>query len=94
MGKFATSGFQNKLTEVVGLGGLKLFFWEAIEPWRSIWQEMLPTANEEVFFVKLIRLWCDRRETTDETVVAELFAEPSDRQVDRGDAKAVEQGDG
>ena len=55
---------------------------------------MLPTANEEVFFVKLIRLWCNRRETTDETVVAELFAEPSDRQVDRGDAKAVEQGDG
>jgi hypothetical protein len=27
-------------------------------------------------------------------VVAELFAEPSDRQVDRGDAKAVEQDDG
>ena len=51
---------------------------------------MLPTADEEVFFVKFIRLWCDRRETTDETVVAELFAEPSDRQVDRGDAKAVE----
>ena len=94
MGKFAASGFQNKLTEVIWLGRFKLFLRKAIEPWRSIWQEMLPTANEEVFFVKLIRLWCNRRETTDETVVAELFAEPSDRQVDRGDAKAVEQGDG
>jgi hypothetical protein len=94
MGKFAAAGFQNKLTEVIWLGRFKLLLREAIEPWRSIWQKTLPSADEEVFFVKFIRLWCDRREATDETVVAELFAEPSDRQVDRGDAKAVEQDDG
>ena len=76
--------------EVVGLGGFKFFFREAIEPWRSIWEEMLPSANEEVFFVTFIWLCCDRWEETDEIVVAQLFAEPSDCQVDGGDTKAIE----
>jgi len=94
VGEFAAAGFEDELAEVVGFGGLELLFWEAVKPGCAIGKEMFPASDEKVFFVEVVWLWGDGRERADEAAVSKLLKQPGDRQMNSGDAKAIEQRDG
>jgi len=89
VGEFASAGFKDEFSEIVGFGRLQFFFRESVEPRGAIGEEVFPTPDEEVFFVEVARFGWVLREGPGETFVGYLFAGPGETEVDGGDAEDV-----